>query len=785
MKSLLDLDASAMFAEAVCDHHGLTREEWATLLEQGSRALRAMREEHAKGGLAFLDLPHHREEASRILAWAEARREEIADLVVLGIGGSALGTIALAEALGEPPRPGTGAVRSEAAGGDTRRPRLHVLDTVDPEAVLPVLDGVDLSRSLFLSISKSGGTPETLAQTLLAVDRLRREAGKGWNRHLAVITDPEKGPLRAFALAHDLETFAVPPGVGGRFSVLSAVGLVPAALLGLDILGLLEGAASQDLPARGESAAEVAAYAPAAYGILQHGLATAKGCRIHVLMPYANALYRVADWYRQLLAESLGKKRTLDGRKVEVTPTPVKAVGPTDQHSQVQLYMEGSHDKTVTFLAVRHPRCDRAIPARPRSSPTRDPSSRGSPCTSSSRRSSRARARRSRRPTGRTAGSRWTASRPARSAPCSSSSRSRWRWRAGSWGSTPSISRGSSGARCARARSWPRGGPLPAHDPSVGAVFEDVLSPESQLGSDPQEAVDLRLGQRPHLAQGLGVVGDARGVLDLLEILEGLRDVARDRDDPMALEDDRIRAADELADRLGEIVGRGRSIGRRGDRSERDDDLGDDAERERQPRDREGGRHRRMGVDDCADVRPLAVGEKVHLHLGGRPGRLSPKRIPLEVRPHEILGMKEPLVRPRRGHEEAPIGKSEADVAVGGGDVSLAVHPSPDLDDGPAKLRLVPAGREAPHRDLRRIPPARVCPPRPLAPILVSPTLTPCLLALTPSSCARPGGPPVRGGGSAPRERDRGPRRRSPGPRRRPRRRTPRPPCAAAPGARP
>ena len=188
-------------------------------------------------------------------------------------------------------------------------------------------------------ISKSGTTVETAAQFQIVLDRLRKGAGSGWRDRLVLVTDPEHGELRAFANREKVTAFSVPPKLGGRFSVLSPVGLFPAACLGIDIEALLAGARTMAARCAGDELERNPAYQLGGY---HHWLDTRKGKPISVMMSYADALSLAADWYAQLWAESLGKQ----GKG----QTPIKAVGATDQHSQVQLYMEGPANKVFTFL---------------------------------------------------------------------------------------------------------------------------------------------------------------------------------------------------------------------------------------------------------------------------------------------------------------------------------------------------------------------------------------------------------------------------------------------------
>jgi glucose-6-phosphate isomerase len=188
-----------------------------------------------------------------------------------------------------------------------------------------------------------------VAQFLIAADRLHKKLGAKMNEHFIFVTDPKKGLLRAAGLKMDVETYDVDPGVGGRFSVLSPVGLVSAVYTGVDAEGMLAGAAEMDDLCREPDMAKNPA---AAYAAVMHLLDTARSKRMHVLMPYSSGLRDVADWFRQLWAESLGKRVDLAGKEVFAGPTPIKSLGATDQHSQAQLYVEGPNDKVITLMAL-------------------------------------------------------------------------------------------------------------------------------------------------------------------------------------------------------------------------------------------------------------------------------------------------------------------------------------------------------------------------------------------------------------------------------------------------
>ncbi|MDX2130486.1 MAG: glucose-6-phosphate isomerase [Planctomycetota bacterium] len=283
-----------------------------------------------------------------VRAIAERCRGKFDNLVVLGIGGSALGNIALQAAL----NPSTWNLLPDAARPG---PRLFVLDNVDPASFADVFAHCErtggLARTLFNVISKSGETAETAAQFMIVRDALKKALGPGYASNIVAITDPAKGTMRRLCDAEGFTTLPVPDGVGGRFSVLSPVGLFSAAMCGIDIDALLDGANAMDERCSNEQLAKNPA---AMLASLLVELGTTLGKPNHVLMPYANNLYLLADWYRQLWAESLGKEKDLSGQTVYAGFTPIKALGATDQHSQIQLYREGPNDKVIGLVEVAH-----------------------------------------------------------------------------------------------------------------------------------------------------------------------------------------------------------------------------------------------------------------------------------------------------------------------------------------------------------------------------------------------------------------------------------------------
>lgn len=312
--------------------------EWLSAAAAAHPAqLQQLQAKRASGELGFFDLPDDRETVAAVTAWAQSVKGRYDNVVVLGIGGSALGTSAIHAALS----PSFNEVQPD--GG---RPRLFVVDNVDPALVSGVLRVCDPERTLFNVISKSGSTAETMSQFLLFLDRLKSTVGHRWTEHVVVTTDAEHGFLRPFATTHGLTTFTVPANVGGRFSVLTPVGLVPGALLGWDLTALMDGAeAGRERCLNADFSANPAALIAAT----QHLLDTRCGMSVQVLFPYSHRLRLLGDWLVQLAAESLGK---IDSTGKGVGPLPHAAIGATDQHSQVQLFVEGPADKVFTFLRV-------------------------------------------------------------------------------------------------------------------------------------------------------------------------------------------------------------------------------------------------------------------------------------------------------------------------------------------------------------------------------------------------------------------------------------------------
>jgi glucose-6-phosphate isomerase len=332
--------------EHLGSEHGITIAQRDELAGKTVPLITELNRQRAASETPYRDLPYNEKYPADIKKLAGELQGKCENFVVLGIGGSALGNIALQTAL-NPYMYNIDGARREG------RPRLFVFDNVDPAQFGGFLDWVEpnLDKTIFNVISKSGRTAETASQFLTIRQKLEDILGPNAAReHIIATTDPKKGTLRKIADKLGFRTLEVPPGVGGRFSVLSPVGLLSAAVCGIDIDLLLAGARDMDKRVSSEDFYKN----PAALNAAVHWHYYNRGKKISVMMPYSYALKDLADWYRQLWAESLGKREDLSGADVYVGPTPVKALGTTDQHSQVQLYREGPNDKLFTFLQVKN-----------------------------------------------------------------------------------------------------------------------------------------------------------------------------------------------------------------------------------------------------------------------------------------------------------------------------------------------------------------------------------------------------------------------------------------------
>jgi len=338
-----------VIADVIGDEHGITPAQLKELAKKTSPLISKLNKERKAGKTPYRNLPYNTKTLRQVKKLVREVKKGCDNLVVLGIGGSALGNIALQTALNP--------YMYNLDDKHRRGPRLFVFDNIDPPQFASFLDwvGDKLHKTIFNVISKSGQTSETAAQFLIIRKLLLNRLGpEGLRSQIIATTDRKKGTLREIADDLKLRCLEVPDGVGGRFSVLSAVGLFSAAMCGIKIDiddndSLLAGARDMD-----EKVSRTNFYKnPAAIIAAINWHLYNRGKKISVMMPYSYALKDLADWYRQLWAESLGKARDLADNEVHIGPTPVKALGATDQHSQIQLYREGPNDKLFTFLEVR------------------------------------------------------------------------------------------------------------------------------------------------------------------------------------------------------------------------------------------------------------------------------------------------------------------------------------------------------------------------------------------------------------------------------------------------
>ena len=323
---------------AVIGEVGLSEIELAQALKAADEALATLRGWHAENSLPLLHLHERHNDLAACRNACDLLIRGARDVVILGTGGSSLGGQAVGQLAGyriPGPLPRT---------GEMSEVNFHFFDNLDGHSMSLSLRRFDLKSTRFVAISKSGGTPETLAQTVVVIEALK-EAGLDWNmrQHLLVLTSsgsPDKNALRHLAILHDLIVLDHDPGIGGRYSVLSNTGMLPAMLMGLDADALRSGAGEVIGPIQaGAGAREVA---PALGAAVVHALTGKRGINASIMMPYSDRLRLFSAWYQQLWAESLGK----DGKGTQ----PVAAAGPVDQHSQMQLFLGGPADKLLNII---------------------------------------------------------------------------------------------------------------------------------------------------------------------------------------------------------------------------------------------------------------------------------------------------------------------------------------------------------------------------------------------------------------------------------------------------
>ena len=334
---MIKIDYTNVMAETIGERDGILRDELLSfrhfVVETHSRI---QKEKEKK--FYFAKLPY--QDTTQIKELANSIRENFDYFVLIGIGGSSLGAEMLFNSL------------TDANYNLFNKPKFFVMDNVDPEKFHSILQQIEIEKTCFNVVSKSGSTVETIANFGVVFEILKKHLGDKWKEHLIFTTDPEKGFLRKFGEENGIKTLDIPKPVGGRFSVFTPVGLLPAAVVGIDIDEVLKGARKMDLICSIEEHVE---HNPAYLIAFIHYIANMRrGKTISVMMPYGERLSSFVDWYRQLWAESLGK----DG----LGQTPVKAIGTIDQHSQIQLYRDGIRDKIITFIQIEKMSVDYKIP---------------------------------------------------------------------------------------------------------------------------------------------------------------------------------------------------------------------------------------------------------------------------------------------------------------------------------------------------------------------------------------------------------------------------------------
>lgn len=330
LRTIIRYDASNMTQKSV-GRHGASPQQIQAKQSALARAKATLVKDWKQGAQGWLGCPDDAKLLTEIHRVVQEKKH-FTTCLVIGIGGSDLGARAAYQALRHT---GKGMLL-EFAGGNT-----------DPDELEDVLSRLDLSKTVVNIISKSGDTVEPMSTFFVVRDLLKKKFGKNFSHHIVATTDADCGSLRALAEREGYDTLPIPKNIGGRFSVLTAVGLFPLACAGIDVKKILRGAASVRDDFR-KSKADTASQ----FALNQYLSDSERRQSIHVLMPYSSRLEQFGRWYRQIWAESLGKKLNVDGDTVNVGPTPIAALGVTDQHSQIQLYVEGPNNKTVTFIEV-------------------------------------------------------------------------------------------------------------------------------------------------------------------------------------------------------------------------------------------------------------------------------------------------------------------------------------------------------------------------------------------------------------------------------------------------
>jgi len=328
------------------EEHGLNIEqEFNDYAGRISDIIKSLNQRKDKPGeyLQWMNLGYNEETVWYVKEFASMVEGRFDNILVLGIGGSVLGGIAVTEALLKP--------YWNMLSDEQRNnlPKIFFLDNIDPDTINGLLAVLDLKKTLVNVITKSGDTAETMSQFMVIKNLMQEALGDDYRKNIVATTDKKMGILRQLADQEGYKIFYVPDDIGGRFSVFSSVGLLPFALVGLDIDKITNGIKDIDLELKNTDIHQNIA---AQFALIHYLMDTKKGKHSTVLMPYSSRLKYIPDWYVQLIAESLGKKYNRAGEIVNAGLTPIKAYGATAQHTKLQLFNEGPNDKVVTFIRV-------------------------------------------------------------------------------------------------------------------------------------------------------------------------------------------------------------------------------------------------------------------------------------------------------------------------------------------------------------------------------------------------------------------------------------------------
>lgn len=344
---MIEVDYRNIKSEIIGEENGLNIEnEFNKYKETIHRIIADLNSNKDKPGynLQWMNLGYNEETIWYVKEFAAMVENRFDNILILGMGGSALGGKAVCEAI-LPPY--WNFLTKEQRNN---YPRVFFLDNIDPDQMNALFKILDLKKTLVNVITKSGSTAEVMAQFMVVKDLMEKELGDDYRKNIIATTDKNMGILKQLSDQEGYKTFYIPDDVSGRFSVFSSVGLLPFALVGIDIEEITQGIKDMDLALKNT---DINCNIAAQNALIHYLMDTEKGKKISVMMPYSNRLRFVADWYCQLWAESLGKEKDKNNNIINCGQTPIKALGVSDQHSQIQLYNEGPNNKIISFLRVK------------------------------------------------------------------------------------------------------------------------------------------------------------------------------------------------------------------------------------------------------------------------------------------------------------------------------------------------------------------------------------------------------------------------------------------------